>query len=478
MMTTGLDYLIILLYFAIVLGVGLFGSRLAKSSEDYLVAGRNLPIWIYVPGLASVVLGGGATFGVSKLGFEQGISAAWLTGMYGFGIMAMGFLLSSKISNLRVFSISEMLEVRYTKHARYISASISAFYTTMIAVVNTIAIGTIVHSLLGWSFTTSILVGGGIALIYTIAGGMCSIFINDVIQFVLMTVGIFFVLVPLGVREIGGFTTLTQKLDPSFLNPVGVGWETIFSWFLLFFLGIMIGQDIWQRVFTAKNNKVAKRGSIIAGVYIIFWAMAMALVGVISFVLMPDLANGQESIPRLAISIVPTGLLGLVLAGLLSALLSSVSGTLLASSTLIYNDLVLPFIKRKLSSKQEMYLTRLISTAIGLCVLLLAITVRDVLVALDIAYAILSGSIFVPVLAGFLWKRATWQGAMSSMFISIIVITICIAVFGSTSTKPIIYGMLTSAAVLFIVSLLTSPHPKESLGKWEKRISGGEIENF
>ncbi len=217
MMTTGLDYLIILLYFAIVLGVGLFGSRLAKSSEDYLVAGRNLPIWIYVPGLASVVLGGGATFGVSKLGFEQGISAAWLTGMYGFGIMAMGFLLSSKISNLRVFSISEMLEVRYTKHARYISASISAFYTTMIAVVNTIAIGTIVHSLLGWSFTTSILVGGGIALIYTIAGGMCSIFINDVIQFVLMTVGnILFVLVPLGVREIGGFTTLTQKLDPSF----------------------------------------------------------------------------------------------------------------------------------------------------------------------------------------------------------------------------------------------------------------------
>ncbi len=92
------------------------------------------------------------------------------------------------------------------------------------------------------------------------------------------------------------------------MNPVGVGWETIFSVSLLFFLGIMIGQDIWQRVFTAKNNKVAKRGSIIAGVYIIFWAMAMALVGVISFVLMPDLANGQESIPRLAISIVPTGL--------------------------------------------------------------------------------------------------------------------------------------------------------------------------
>ncbi len=472
MMGTWLDYVIVLAFFAVMILIGFVGSRMAKSSEDYLVAGRNLPIWIYIPGLASIVLGGGATFGVAKLGYEVGVSGAWLTAMYGLGIMTMGFLLSSKISNIRVFSLSEMLGLRYSKYARYMSAAISAFYTAMITVVNSIAVGTIFHSLLGWSYTVSILVGGGIALFYTIAGGMCSIFINDIIQFCLMTIGIFFILVPMGLGKVGGFAGLSQKLDPSFLNPVSIGWETIFAWFLLFFLGIMIGQDVWQKVFTAKNNKVARNGAIAAGVYIVFWAIAMALIGAICLTLMPNLANGQEALPRLAIHVVPTGLLGIVLAAMLSALLSTISGTLIASSTLIYNDLILPFMKKTIDKRQEVLYTRLITGTVGVMVLITAITIGDVLVALDIAYAILSGSIFIPIFAGFFWKRATWQGALSSMAISTIVIFISIVAYGSTSTKPIIFGMVTSALVLFIVSMLTTSHSDEAINKWENRLAG------
>ena len=90
-----------------------------------------------------------------------------------------------------------------------------------------------------------------------------------------MTIAIFFVLIPSGLAKVGGFSGLQATLPESYFDPFAVGGMRIFSWFVLFTLGLMIGQDIWQRVFTAKSNKVAKQGTIIGGIYVIFSCLVL-----------------------------------------------------------------------------------------------------------------------------------------------------------------------------------------------------------
>ncbi|SMB90629.1 solute:Na+ symporter, SSS family [Desulfonispora thiosulfatigenes DSM 11270] len=463
-MASTLDYLIIIFYFGIMIAAGYIGSRKAKTNEDYLVGGRSFPMWVYFPCLCTIIIGGGATFGGAKLGYTYGISGSWMVVMFGVGILGLGFLMTTKLSNLRILSLSEMLGLRYDVNTKLISAVISAIYTAMIAVNAIIAVGTVLSSLFGLPLVTSILIGGSIALLYTFAGGMCSLAITDVIQFVLMTVGVFFLLIPIGLGKIGGFSTLTNQLDPMYFNPIHIGWSNIFSFFLLFVLGLMIGQDIWQRVFTAKNKKIAKVGTITAGFYTMAWSVAMAMVGLLGLILVPGLENGQSVLPEVILNVMPAGLQGLVLAGILSALISSFTGTTLASSTLIVNDLIAPY-KKDLTPKKHLFLSRVTTLIVGIIVLTLATLIQDVLTALDIAYALLSGSIFAPIMAGFFWKRANWQGAIASIISSSLVIISIILITGETTTTPIMFGVLTSTIVLIVVSLLTTPTPKDKMGE-------------
>ena len=122
---------------------------------------------MYTACLAAVVLGGASTVGSAKLGYEFGISGMWMVFMIGLGITALGVFLTTQLANLRIISISEMLELRYDKSARLISAVIMAAYATMIAAIQLIAIGTILHAMLGWGMTAGILAGGLVVLTYT-----------------------------------------------------------------------------------------------------------------------------------------------------------------------------------------------------------------------------------------------------------------------------------------------------------------------
>lgn len=458
-----IDYVIIIAYLFLMVGAGIVGMKKAKNNEDYLISGRNLPLPIFVACIATVVIGGGATFGQATKGYQFGISGMWMVTMFGIGVLALGFLLSSKLSNLRILTIGEMLKLRYDSKAQWISSIISAFYTIMVAVTNTIALGACVQTIFGWSLTTSIIFVSAICLLYTLLGGMISINITDTIQFILMTFSIFIILIPSGLMKVGGFSGMQASLPETYFDPFAVGGVRIFSWFILFTLGLMIGQDIWQRVFTARDCNIAKKGTILAGLYTILWAAAICIAGMIAMVLLPNI-DPQNALSEVTIAVVPNGFMGIVFAGIISAFMSTISGTVIASSTLIVNDIL------NLRDK-SLNFSRVVVVIIGFAVMLIAVKVGNVLTALDIAYAILSGSIFIPVVAGFFWKRANWQGAIASMIVSTVAILITMTFFGSSSPIPILVGIACSAATLVIVSLLTKPIPKEQATEWEEKLS-------
>jgi len=107
-------------------------------------------------------------------------------------------------------------------------------------------------------FCVRVMVGGGVWVVYSTIGGMWSLTLTDIVQFVLKTVGLMFVLLPICLYRVGGWDELVAKLPASSFSFTAIGWDTIITYFMIYFFGILIGQDIWQRVFTARDEKVAK----------------------------------------------------------------------------------------------------------------------------------------------------------------------------------------------------------------------------
>ncbi|MDQ6595984.1 sodium:solute symporter [Bacillus salipaludis] len=467
-----LDTSVLILYFGMLIVVGIIGIKKAKSEKDFLLAGSRLGYFTHVGCLAAVIIGGAATMGSTTLGYDFGISGFWFVTMMGLGIAGLGLFVVNKISGYEVFTISQLLGKRYGEGTQLISAIVTAIYTLMIVVTQVIGMGNVIHVLLGWSVLPSMLIGGGIVLFYTILGGMWSITLTDIIQFVIMTIGVFFIMFPYSINSVGGLTALFHSMPADHLSLTNIGWDRIFQYFLLYFFGLIVSQDIWQRVFTAKNQKVMKSSAVSAGVYSLFYALALSIVGMCALVLLPNLGESQSAFTALALKILPPGLLGLVLASVCSALMSNASGALFASATLLTNDIIKVYFKKDMDDKGVIKTSRIVTLGLGILSILFSVWIQNILVALDMAYAILSGAIFVPLVAGLFWKRVTSKAAFSAIVVSTIVIFACFVVYGISSTLPIIYGLFTGTTVLIGVTLFSS-YPVE-IGDQSVNIGEGE----
>lgn len=470
MATPLIDGSVVVLYFLGMIGVGYWGYRKSETLEEYLVAGRNIPLWMYVPVMSAVILGGASTIGSGGLGYSNGISGAWLVIWLGLGIAAIGFLISSNLANLKAYTLGEVLERRFDKYSGTVGAAIAAVYALTIAITQVISIGVVLSTLFEVELNTMIVVAGVIVILYTALGGMWSVTITDFVQWVIMTVGIFALAIPLGLMEIGGVSTLQRDLDPSYFSPTGIGMRTVVSYFLLYFLGIMIGQDIWQRVFTADGPRTARVGNIATGAYAVVYGLATAFLGMIALVLFPTLDNPDLALPRMILEVVPVGLSGLILAGFISAMMSTADSALLASSTLFTNDVYRRFIDPDASEARYTFISRAGILVLGVVMIAAAVLIGDVIDALTLAYNLLTGAIFVPIFGAFFWKGATWQGALSTIVASSVVVVASMWAYGFGSDLPIIYGLITSLVVFVGVSLVTGPPPQEKLETWLESI--------
>lgn len=451
-----LDIIVILIYFGTMIVIGVYGSMKAKTTEEYVLAGRNLGFFMFFGCMAAVILGGASTIGTAKLGYQYGISGMWFVVMIGLGILLLGIFMIKPLFGEKVKTISELLGKRYNTETRYLSAVVASIYTLMVSVTQVIGMGTIFHAVLGWDNNLSMLTGGGIVLFYTLLGGMWSVTITDIIQFVIKATGIFVIMLPMSLHAAGGWSNLVSKLPSTHFDLTHIGLTQILQYFLLYTLGLIISQDIWQRAFTAKTEKISRTGSISAGVFSIAYAIAISIIGMCGVVIIPNIDNPQNIFAAMALKILPPGVLGLVLACVCSALMSTSSGTLLASSTLITNDILKPFFFKNADEKRLMTVSRVVTLLVGLTGIVFALWIQDVLDALDVAYAILSGAIFVPVVLGFFWKRATAKAGFYSIIISTLVIIAGLAIEGIKSTNSIMYGIATSFFAMIILSLITT----------------------
>lgn len=443
MVLSTIDYVIIAAYFAVIVAVGIAGTKLAKTQEDYLVAGRRLGFPMFFGCMAAMALGGGSTIGSAQLGYEFGFGGIWLNLSIGLGLILAGLLITSKLSHLRALSVNEVVEQSYGRAAHTFSTVLTLIYTLTLSVVQVISIGSIINGAIGLDATISMVVGGGIVIVYTFLGGMWSVTMTDIVQFVVKTVGIL-ILAPLCcLAAAGGWEALVRDVPETYTTVTSMGFDKSFAYIVLYVPGLIIGQDIWQRIFTAKNQRISKTGTIAAGIYSMLYAVATVIIGMSVFALLPHLDNSQDAFVLGVTTFLPVGVRGLVLAAAMAATMSVSSGTILASSTVMYNDLYLRFAPRKPKPGSEVNVTRVIAGIIGVIVMVCALWIQDVLVGIDICYGYLSGCVFVPLVASFVLKRFSPKAGLWALAASSVAVTAGFIVLGTASSLPIVAGMVT-----------------------------------
>ncbi len=477
------DYAVIVVYLAGMLAMGWWGMRRAKSKSEFLVAGRRLGPAMYSGTMAAIVLGGASTIGGVGLGYQYGLSGAWMVFTIGLGILALSVFFSARIARLKVYTVSEMLDLRYGGKAGIISGVVMWAYTLMLAVTSTIAYATIFDVLFDLNRTVAIVIGGAIVVAYSTLGGMWSITLTDMVQFVVKTIGVLLLLLPVAVIKAGGFGAMEAKLPTSYFDPLGIGGETIFTYVLIYTFGMLIGQDIWQRVFTARSDRVARIGGTVAGTYCLVYALAGAVIGTAAKVLYPHLGSADDAFATIVKAELPVGVRGLVLAAALAAVMSTSSGALIACATVANNDIwsrLRGAVRRTDGTDagadgdahDEVQGNRAFILVMGVAVIGTAIALNDVVEALTVAYNLLVGGLLVPILGGLLWKRGTAQGALASVAVGGLAVIGLMIGYGVLANEPVYYGLSASLVSYVAVSLATRPTDEAVLAVWRARLAG------
>lgn len=494
-----LNILIVVAYLVAMLGFGWWGKSRTKTNSDFLVAGRRLGPFLYTGTMAAVVLGGASTVGGVGLGYKWGISGMWLVIAIGVGVLLLSLLFAPTLQKLKIYTVSQMLSLRYGQETTKMSGIVMLAYTIMIAATSTGAYATIFVVLFGWERWVAIAVGGAIVLLYSVIGGMWSITLADQVQFVIKTIGVFLLMLPFTIHSAGGFAGMHARLEESFFHWNGIGIQTIVTYFVVYTLGLLIGQDIWQRVFTAKSPEVARWGGSAAGIYCILYGIAGALIGMAAKVALPniDVANlGKDVVyAEVATHILPIGIGGIVLAAAVAAMMSTASGSLIAAATVARKDVV-PFVASWFGKKidnsdtsnpeHDMRANRIYLLVLGLLVILISIVVNDVVFALTIAYDILVGGLLIAIIGGLVWKRGTGLGAAWSMAVGCVVTIVMLVLYatgtiasadGIYANEPIYFGLAASLVVYVVVSLLTPPTSAAIRKVWDDRLAAAATDS-
>ncbi|WP_211167996.1 sodium:solute symporter [Brevibacterium sp. 'Marine'] len=507
-----MDSAIVIIYLAAMVGFGVWGRFKAHNQEDFLVAGRRLGGLLYTGTMSAVVLGGASTIGGVGLGYTAGLSGMWLVLSIGLGIIALSLFFAPKIQKLEIYTVSQMLELRYGRGSRFVSGAIMTAYGLMISTTSTVAYATVFHTLFDLNKVWSVLIGGGIVILYSMLGGMWSITLTDFVQFFIQTIGIFLIMLPLVLSKSGGIGQLFSSLPESHTSPVGIGWQAILGYILIYTLGLLIGQDIWQRVFTARSPGVARWGGFSAGVYCLLYAAAGALIGMAATTIVPGIEVQDDVFAAVVDASMSPVLGGIVLAAALAAMMSTASGSLMAASTVCRQDIVEPILARKdivpastgssadgaatdgsaasangtgsgtsarstlvrslvRETGDEVRDSRIYLIVLGVVTLVLAMIMPSVVEALTVAYNLLVAGLFIPILGGLVFKRGTIVGVMAGMILGAVTTVVVMITMGIYSNEAIYLGLIASLVGYLVGSFASKPTSPEVMAAWKERIN-------
>jgi solute:Na+ symporter, SSS family len=464
---TSVDYAVMAIYFAAVLGVGWILRRVMRTSTDFFLSGRSLPAWITGIAFISANLGAQEVIGMGASGAKYGIATShfyWvgaIPAMVFVGLFMMPFYYGS-----RARSVPEYLRLRFDEKTRTLNAVSFAAMTIFSSGVSMYAMGKLFNLLLGWSFDVSIMVSAVIVLSYVLLGGLTSAIYNEVLQFFLIVFG-FIPLVWLGLTAVGGWDGLTARLAEvstarglpadaytsawsnmgnAASNPVGVEWFG-----LVMGLGFVLSFGYWctdflvvQRAMAADSMTAARRTPLIAAVPKMLFPFLVILPGMIALALSSQGGSGQGLVPAklgangaplldaagrlvldydlatpmLLVNLFPTGMLGLGLTALLASFMSGMAGNVTAFNTVWTYDIYQSHIRKGASDNHYLQMGRIATVGgilLSIAAAYLASAFNNIMDLLQLVFAFVNAPLFATFALGMFWRRATGHGAFAGL---------------------------------------------------------------
>ena len=416
-------------YLAVTIAIGLLAARRVKTSADYMVAGRSLPLYMNVATVFATWFGAETVLSVSATFAKDGLSGIPGDPFGASVCLVLAALFFAKLFyRMNLMTIGDFYKKRYGQSVEVItSMAIVASYLGWTSAQMT-ALGLVIYALSGGAITLNqaIFLGAGVVLIYTIFGGMWSVAFTDLFQTVVILIGLSLVAYSVGDMAGGPVKVIAQAAADGKFNWMPAdskGWWAMAGAFFAFAFGSIPQQDVFQRMTSAKDEKTAVRGTIIGGLLYFCFAFVPIFIAYAAVVADPNLHNLfksedareiQRVLPDLVLNKMPLWAQVMFFGALLSAILSTASGALLAPTSLFTENVLRPFAP-KMNDKQFLLILRIILVTFTACALLFALNSKSTMYEMvQNAYNVTLAGAFVPLVAGAYWKRATTQGALFS----------------------------------------------------------------
>ena len=413
------ELIIIAIYFAVMLVVGAMSRRRARMADDFFVAGRKGSSIFITGSLLATIVGGSATLGMAGLGFTQGLTGAWWLLVGSIGLICLGLFFAKKIRKLALYTLPELVEKQYDRRVALAAAVLIVVAWIGIVAAQIIAAGKIL-SVLGMGNPTLWMVIFTIVFVaYTVLGGQHAIIRTDLVQTLIIFAGIFGGLALL-LSRLGGWEGLQTSLSAEqFAFPLSTqfGGAELITLLLLVGLTYVVGPDMYSRLFCARDEQTAKSSALWTAALIIPVAFAITLIGMGAAALFPQISP-EQAFPIVIKEVFSPLLGGIVLAALLCAVMSSADTVLLSASTILTVDIAGWF--KPASNKQNILpRSRWAIVLLGVCALIVALTLKGIISALLFAYTIYTAGVILPVIAGFFKDKlkVTPSGALTALIV-------------------------------------------------------------
>jgi SSS family solute:Na+ symporter len=498
---SALDYAILLVYFGVVLGIGLVARLAIKTDIDFFLSGRSLPAW--VTGLAFIAANLGALeiLGMAANGAQYGVATVhfyWVgavPAMVFLGLVMMPFYYGAKVR-----SVPEYLRLRFGEFAHFWNSMSFAVATVLISGVNLFALALVLHLMLGWSITVAIFVAAAIVLAYITLGGLTSAIYNEVLQFFIIVASLL-PLMLVALHAMGGVDGLKDKVRHSKLGDLGLhAWQGLApghvtnpiggDWIAMVMgLGFVLSFGYWttnfaevQRALSAKNMSAARRTPLIGAYPKIFIPALTIIPGLVALVSVPGLGGKNpdlqynNAIPILVGRYLPEGLLGLAVTGLVAAFMAGVAANVTSFNTVFTYDLWQSYVRKGRESGYYLRVGRWATFGgllISIATAFIAKEYSNVMNYVQLLFSYFNAPLFATFIIAMFWRRATPLAGGLSMIAGFLGAFISHLLYSKHSLNlgsPIastwwqaVIAFVADAVVLVGVSLVSQPKPESEL---------------
>ena len=458
----------ILAYLAVLVGLGIYQARHAETGDDFLVAGRTLPWHVLVFTLLATWIGSGSLFGGAGLGYRAGFPALWQSAGAWTGI-ALVYFLAPRVRRIAKYTMPDILELRYGATARVLGTIVVVIAYTTIAAYQFRGGGRLLNLVAGIDIGTGALITMAFCVVYTALAGMLSVAYLDIGNGVAMTIGValgvaYLILHAGGIGDAFGALRGDQVALFGTLDP----WKDAFALFLPTMLLLMGEANMYQKFFSAKDERNARLSVIgwIAGTILV--ETLIIAIGVFGSVVIPNLvgADTEAIVIRVAGTVLPPVLGILLICGAAAIIVSTANSFLLTPASALMRDVYQKIINPHATDKQILLLTRMFVVVLGLLGFVALRFFTTILEMALWAYTMYGASITPALLAAFLWPRVTRAGGTASIAAGMVTTLgweINARINGGYPYElDTVYPALAlSVIALLVVSLATRPTPEE-----------------